>query len=56
MSWKPKLGVNWRQFVVGAAGAIVRALFIGPEFLRERRILVREPGRAEIEYWLRNRN
>jgi hypothetical protein len=31
-------------------------LFITPEFLGERRVHVREPRRAEIEHWLRNRN
>jgi hypothetical protein len=55
MNSKPKHGANWRQFVVGAAGAIVRTLFVSPRFPHERRILVREPGRAEIEHWLRNR-
>lgn len=58
MSSKPKVGVNWRQFIHEVCGAFARMLFFIQDHdeLRQRRIYVREPRRAEIEDWLRNRH
>ena len=56
MSWKPKHAVNWRQLILAAPGVLARMLLVTPGFPRERCIPVREPRRAEIEHWLRNRN
>ncbi len=54
MGLKLKLGVNWRQFILEASG-VARMFLIVPAFLDARRVYVREPRRAEIERWLRNR-
>ena len=56
MSSKPKLGVDWRQFILETSGVVARMLFLKQDdALRYRRLYVREPRRAEIEQWLRNR-
>lgn len=56
MSSKPKLGVDWRQFILEASGVVARMLFLKQdEAPRQRRIYVREPRQAEIEQWLRDR-
>jgi hypothetical protein len=54
MSTKPKFEVRWRRLAEAASGVIAKMLFISPAFPRARRILVREPRRAEIEQWLRD--
>ena len=56
MSSKPKLGVSWRQFILEVSGVVARMLLLTRDDVRERRIYVREPKRAEIEHWLRTRN
>lgn len=55
MSSKPKLEVKWRQFIHESSGVIARMLLLTRDDVRERRIYVREPKRAEIEHWLRTR-
>jgi hypothetical protein len=55
MNSKPKLGAKWRQIIGEASGVVARMLLLAQNDVRERRIYVREPRRAEIEHWLRTR-
>lgn len=52
MDWRRSITETWRE----RFSAIARLLLLAcDEIPRERRVYVREPRRAEIEHWLRNR-
>ncbi len=55
MGLKPKLRVGWRQLISAASGALSGMFLVTPALSGERAVYVREPRRAEIEYWLRSR-
>lgn len=55
MSSQHKIEANWKEVIAKASGIVARMLASTFDVPRLRHIPVREPSRAEIEHWLRER-